>query len=134
MIKNAGRQRGVIAEQVITFADFIAAGSGVALPAIDIPGDAIIDKVRVFVDTAFNSGTSDVVVVGDGNSTNRLVTSTSIQAAGSIVGVAGAECFPYIVPDTVDVIWTGVGTAPTAGSLRVIVFYHESKCADFTQR
>ena len=130
-IKDPSRQAPTVAEATILFSDLT---SGVALPAIDIPAGAIIKEVNVYVDTAFNSATSDSLVVGDGGATNRFVASVSIAATGGKAMVATAKGYKYAVNDTIDVIWTGVGAAPSTGKFRLMVEYFQDGRADFAQR
>jgi hypothetical protein len=126
--KDGGRKSPVIADITISYADLV---SGTAKEVIDIPAGAIIDDVHAYVDTAWNSGSSDVITVGDGGDVDRFITSVSIAATGNKIGVTTAKGYKYTTKDTIDVIWTGVSTAPSAGSLRLIVEYHFANKADY---
>ena len=127
--KNKGRQSVIDAYVDINFADL---ASGVAQNAIDLPVGAQVVGGDVVVDTAFNSVTSDVIVVGDASVANRYLTSTSIAAAARTALVPTGFRTTATQP-SIRVTWTGVGTAPTAGQLRLRVSYIVNKRAAFSQ-
>lgn len=127
--KNRGRQHVSSAYVDFTFADL---ASGVAAEAIDLPIGAQVVGGDIVVDTAFNSATSDVIVVGDALSANRYYASASIAAAGrNPLLVTGYRSLA--TSNKVRVTWTGVGAAPSAGAIRLRVDYIVNKRAAFTQ-
>lgn len=127
--KNRGRQHVSSAYVDFTFADL---ASGVAAEAIDLPTGAQVVGGDIVVDTAFNSGTSDVMTVGDALSANRYYASASIAAAGrNPLLVTGYRSLA--TSNKVRVTWTGVGAAPSAGAIRLRVDYIVNKRAAFTQ-
>ena len=76
----------------------------------------------VVVKTAWNSGTSDALVVGDATTDNRYKSSFSIAATGRTALVpTGYEVLS--TTRTIQITWTGVGAAPSAGALRLEVEY-----------
>ena len=77
-----------------------------------------------FVQTtaAFNSGTSDALVIGDSVTANRYLTSTSIRTANAVNALTVTGYQPT-TQSHIQVTWTGGGAAPTAGSLRLYVNY-----------
>jgi hypothetical protein len=129
--KNRGRQGVTSAYVDILFSD-LAGLSGTAAEAIDLPVGAQVVGGDVVVNAAFNSATSDVIVVGDALSANRYYASASIAALGRN---------PLLTPgyqtlatsNKVRVTWTGVGAVPTAGSVRLRVDYIVNKRAAFSQ-
>lgn len=129
-VKDPSRRGAVVAEATVTYDQLV---SGAAKELINLPAGATVLDVITYVDTAWNSATSDVVIIGDGASTNRFLASVSIAATGSKAMVATAKGYKYAAADSIDAIWTGVGAAPTAGSMRVIVKYYHPTQADFIQ-
>lgn len=116
---NAGRQEAQFAYVDVAFADLT---SGVAQIAVKLPPGSIVLAGSLNVVTAFNSATSDALVVGDATVANRYLASTSLQAAGRTPIVPTG--FVTTGNETsVKVTYTGVGAAPTAGALRLEVSY-----------
>lgn len=118
--KEVGRQYVLSAKVPFAFGDFGA--SGVIEPALDLPGGATVIGGELVITTAFNSGTSDVITVGDiGGTEDRYATAVDGQAAArtalTLNGVG------YSAPAVIGIDWTGVGAAPTAGAGYVDVQY-----------
>lgn len=116
---NVNRQQSRWASVDVSYS---ALTSGAAADAIKLPVGATIVGGAVVVNTAFNSATSDALVVGDSASANRYKTSFSIAATGRTALVPTG----YLTLSTtrvVQVTWTGVSTAPSAGSFRLEVEY-----------
>jgi len=65
---KSDRQQSSWATVDISYADLV---SGAAQTAIQLPVNAVVQAGAVVVKTAFNSATSDVIVVGDSASSNR---------------------------------------------------------------
>jgi len=128
--KNRGRQGVIFAYVDVSFADIV---SGTAAVAIDLPvGASLVNGGDIVVTTAFNSGTSDVIVIGDALSANRYFASASIAAAGRTALLTTG----YVALSTsnqIKVTWTAVGTAATAGAFRLRVAYIVDKRAAFAQ-
>lgn len=116
--KPTGRQYPLVAKVDFTFADFV---SGVAAEAVKIPGNCRVSGGHLVISTAFNSGTSDTIQVGDGDSAARYKDSINGQAVALTALVPTG--YKYTVPDTIDITWTGVGAAPTAGAGYLMVEY-----------
>lgn len=116
---NPNRQQSRWATVDISYADLTSAA---AADAIKLPVGAVVVGGSVNVTTAFNSGTSDALVVGDSAVANRYKSSYSIQATGRTALVPTG----YVVLSTtraIQITWTGAGTAITAGALRLEVEY-----------
>lgn len=129
--KNRGRQTAIEAYVDVSFAD-LAGLSGAATVAIDLPVGAQVVGGDLVVDTAFNSVTSDVITVGDALSAARYLGSTSIAATGRTALVpTGYRALS--TSNQIKVTWTGVGTAPSAGQIRLRVAYIVNKRASFSQ-
>lgn len=126
--KNPARQEAVQAFVDIAFGDLV---SGTDHPAIEVPANATVITGDYTVSVVWNSVTSDVLRVGDSAVTNRYKADTSIQALGLVALVPTG--FKYTTKDNVTVRWTGVGTAPTTGSLRLRVGYIVIGRSEFQQ-
>lgn len=118
IIRPAGRQTVLSAYVDFTYTDLT---SGTAAACIDLPGGAVVVGGAVRIDTAFNSGTSDALVVGDADTANRYKTSFSIAATGLTALVPDGA--PYTARGQVKITWTAVGTAATAGAGTLRVDY-----------
>lgn len=116
---NSDRQQSRFATVDIAYTDLT---SGAAATAIKLPVNAVVISGAVVVKTAFNSGTSDVIVVGDSATSNRYRASVSIASTGRQAFTPTG----YVTLSTtreLQVTWTGAGAAPSAGALRVEVEY-----------
>ena len=117
--KDVGRQYPIVAHVTVSYSDLT---SGTAEEAIDVPADAIYLWGYVDVKTAFDSATSDVLDVGDGDDDDRYTSSQiDISSTGRTdVDVVGQQ---YTESDTIDVTWTGTGSAPSAGEFDLVFAY-----------
>lgn len=88
-----------------------------------LPPGAIVRGAMIKVHTGFNSATSDVVDVGSVASANGIVASADITVVGGTYSVTGLDFAMTTDPTDIYIKWTGVGTAPSAGSVTVIVEY-----------
>lgn len=117
--QNVNRQQSRWATVDISYTNI---ASGVAASAIKLPVGAVVVGGNLIRKTAFNSGTSDVMTVGDSASANRYMASTTIATTGRLALVpTGYEALS--TTREVQVTWTAVGTAATAGALRLEVEY-----------
>lgn len=116
--QSSDRQYELSAIVDFTYADLT---TGVAADAIELPSDAIITGGHVYISVAFNSLTSDVIIVGDTDDADEYLTSTSIAAIGlTALTPTGVK---LAAGKSITVTWTGVGTAPTAGTGQLVVNY-----------
>lgn len=117
--KDTGRQDVLVAHVTVTYDDLT---SGSIAEAIDVPPDAIYLRGHVDVKTAWDSNTSDVLDVGDGDDDDRY---TSSQIDISSTGRTDLDVVSqqYTEKDTIDVTWTGTGTAPTQGEFDLVYEY-----------
>jgi len=122
--KVAGRQYPLYATVDVALADLT---SGSAVAAIDIPPGADIVGGIYNVKTAFDSGTSDAVVIQTNESTPTvLLTDADAQAtvtSALVIPAGGLRVGSSPSPFTIDVKWTGAGTAATTGAIRLKVEY-----------
>lgn len=117
IIMKSGRQTVLAANVDIGFGDLV---SGVAAAAVELPANSIVVGGGVAVNAAFNSATSDALVVS-GVSSEALLASTSIAATGwKALTPVGTKA---TAKGNITVTWTGVGAPPTAGALRLTVLY-----------
>lgn len=116
--KDSGRQNRLVAMVEIDFDDIV---TGVAAPAIELPGGAIVVGGAVTVITPFNSVTSDVLAVGDSVSGNRYLAAGNIHVAGRVALIPTG----YVMPNVGDlsVTLTAVGGGLSAGKVRIEVEY-----------
>lgn len=126
---QSGRQISAWATVDFAYTDLT---SGAAATAIKLPVGAVVVSGAVVVKTAWNSGTSDVLVVGDSATANRYKTSFSIAAAGRTALVpTGYQALS--TTREIQVTWTAVGTAASAGAARLEVEYIVPGRAEFSQ-
>jgi hypothetical protein len=81
-------------------------------------GDVVLDVV-VHYD---NLGANTAIIVGDGNVTNRFITSTATTSAGRTSMNSAADVGPlfiYPADDTIDLVQSGSGTATTTYTMIV---------------
>lgn len=123
--KNANRQCAGVATCDFTYADLT---SGVYAPCVDLPIGAIVTRGDLFITTLFNSATTDQFSIGD-QVGSAAATATTYAAQSADITATGRAA--AIVPKgikttdstTVGVVWTGAGTAPTAGVGVLVVEY-----------
>ena len=118
--KDSDRQYPLFAVVDIAYSDFGA--SGVAEKAVELPSDAIVVAGGgLAIDTAFDSGTSDTLTVGDEDTDNLYASGINGQTVGfNALTPTGKE---LAGTKNVVVKWTGVGAAPSQGAGRLIVPY-----------
>ena len=116
---DSGRQDLLVADVDFTYADFT---SGSPAAAIEVPAGAVVVGGFIVIDTAFDSATSDTIIVGDGGDDNRYANAVNgASAALTALTITGYE---YTETDNIDIQWTGVGAAPSAGAGRLVVHYY----------
>ena len=103
------------------FSDFV---SGVGAEVFKIPLGSTILGGRLSITTAFNSGTSDGIEVGDATDDNRYLASTDAQVVansellGNLLGYSIVEADRAILVEL-----TSVGGAATAGAGEVLALF-----------
>ena len=126
---NINRQTVLHAERDFSYDDFT---SGTAKAMIYLPPGARILSGFVDVTTAFNSGTSDAIVVGDTegvDDVDRYIASCDGQATGvtaftaRTTGTTGVPGQVIGTAEAVTVRLTSVGTARTAGAGKLVITY-----------
>lgn len=126
------RQELITACVEVTYADLTSA---TAYNAVQLPENAVLVGGQYRVSTAFDSGTSDAVVVAFNSLT--LLTDADAQAAVLTAFTMPTTSNPNNVevstPAYVTLTWTGAGTAPTAGAITLHVQYLEKGRSAFSQ-
>lgn len=117
--KDSGRQYPLVARVDFTYSDLTDA---TGVEAIDIPPGAEIVGGELVIETAFNSATSDTIDVGDGGDTDRY-TASPVNVAATGRTALTLTGYTYTAKDTIDILWDGTGTAPTAGAGYLKVTY-----------
>lgn len=128
--KNPARQCPVVAFVDIALADLT---SGAAFDAIALPPGAVVTYGALVTTEAFNSGTSDVAVIGDVTTANRYMASTSIVTNGTRTALVPTGFVSTATQPNISITWTAVGTAATTGKLRLEVQYFVKGRSEFTQ-
>jgi hypothetical protein len=119
--KNVGRQYPLVAYQEFDFADL---SSTEVTPIVKLPANAIVTGGALVITTAFNSGTTDLLEVGDSvQDDDYLVAGTADNGSTAQYIAFTPSGYKYAAPDTIDVKWTPVGTAATAGAGYLVVEY-----------
>lgn len=96
---------------VIRFAlDDLTSGESVDLAAL-LPNETIVGGAIV-IETAFDSGTSDAIIVGDEDDDDRYIAGNDGSAGRTAFTLTG---YQYSSSNTLTFKWTGAGTAATAG-------------------
>jgi len=130
--KVSGRQEVINATAIFAYSDLT---SGTAVPAIDLPPNARILNITLRIKTAFDSGTTDALIVQSNEGTPKAYITIS-AASGSLAALKVWTTTPVIAgttstyvgflnPDksTIDVKWTSVGTAADTGLAILMVQY-----------
>jgi len=91
-------------------------------PLIDVPAGAIVVGGGLYISTAWNSATTDVMDIGDGGDADRY-TVAAIDATAADYTPLDLTGYEYTAADTIDVTWNGEGTAPSAGVGVLVVQY-----------
>lgn len=140
--KTSGRQDVIHARADFALADLT---SGVAVAAVDLPANARVLNVLLRIGTAFNSGTSDALIVQSNEATPKAYITISAGSGAlaaskvwssdpAIAGTASSNIgFVNTAASTLDVKWTGAGTAATTGAGTLLVQYVVSGRAAFAQ-
>lgn len=125
-----GRQTKVCAHKSFAYTDLV---SGTYAGLVKLPINAIVTDVRLVITTLFNSATTDQFSIGDqpsggaARATNYAAQSADVTAVpteilGKMTGAAYTAS-STASPNTVGVVWTGAGAAPSAGAGTLFVEY-----------
>lgn len=108
--------------------------SGITFNLFELPAGAVPIGGDVKVLTAFNSSTSDVLIIGDAGDADRYTTAIR-QAGEPLADVNNIDlqaatrselvlsAYQASATTKVTAVWTGTGTAPTTGQFHVTLRY-----------
>lgn len=140
--KRSARQSPISARVDFALADLT---SGTAVPAVDLPANARILRTFLRITTAFNSGTTDAMVIQSSEGTPKAYITISAGSGAlaaskvwstdpAIAGTASSNVgFINTAASTLDVKWTGAGTAATTGAGTLLVEYIVDNREAFSQ-
>ncbi len=100
----------------------------------DVQPGRILKSMAVMVETAFNSGTSDVAVVGDVAIADRYMASQSIAVIGDKTTKKTGFSIPSTGHTLKAVLTRGAGAVPTAGAMVVIAEFIDPRREDEVSR
>lgn len=117
--KNAGRQYPLVARVDFTYTDLMTSGANVAadvaIPAIDIPQNAVVTGGELVITTAFAGPVTLVADVGDGVDDNRYINNGNMATAARVAITPTGHV--YTAADTIDLnVTAGATTASSAGA------------------
>jgi hypothetical protein len=141
---TAARQTPYSAVERIKFSDLV---SGVPFPLFTkLPNGVIPISLSSITLVPFNSATTDTLTIGraaGGNAAAPIAANATAYKSGTdLKAAAGTKVESTVLPAVVNdasgglsltATWTGVGTAPTAGELLVILNCLETNRELFTQ-
>lgn len=114
---NAGNAGAVsIAEAEITFADSTQ-------DVVDVPAGAVVLRVWAEVLTAFNAGTTNVLIVGHAADDDAYLAAADVNEAAAGASAAKGPFAAETAARTIQAKYTQTGTAASAGRARVFVEY-----------
>lgn len=118
--KNKGHQEVISAYVDIAFGD--VGTTATAYNAIDLPVGSEVIGGALVVDTAWDTGTTATLSVGDASSAARYLAATSVKATGRTALVPTGFVTTATQP-AVSVTTVITGTATTVGAARLRVDY-----------
>lgn len=127
--KQSARQQIIDANVDVAFGDIPTTAT--AYSAIDVPVNSIITGGDLVVTTAWNTGTTATLSVGDASSAARYLGATDIKTAARTALVPTGFLCTSTEP-AVTVTTAFVGTAATAGGFRLRLSYIVKGRAQFT--
>ena len=124
-----------------TFADLLSPTdiNGVTTEIVDMPEGSIVTDLQLIVETAWNSGTSDVIDIGDDNGSgvvDRYIDGADLQTKARTQEDIDADpetVVQYTAGDRLTINWVSVGADATAGAARILVEYIIADRANETQ-
>lgn len=128
--KNTSRQEIVSAYVDFTYAS--VPDTATAYPALDLPVGAIVVGGDLTVTTAWNTGTTATLAIGDATTSNRYLAATDLKTAARTPLVPTG--FTHTSAENILKALTAlVGTAASAGAARLRVDYIVKGRSAFSQ-
>jgi len=117
--RNLGRQWPVVAMQEFELSQL---ENNAAVAAVKVPYGARVIGGGVLITEVFNSGTTDVLDIGDGDDDDRY---SGTPVPGQALGFTALDVtgFKYTTTDYIDITQVSTGTAATTGKGILIVEY-----------
>ena len=98
------------------------ANTAFSLDVFELPANAFITGIQLYVTQAWDTATAATVAIGDSGSATKYLAATSIKATGVTAGAISAEVYP--VPSNIRLQFALNGaTTATVGSLFVVIQY-----------
>ena len=113
--------------------------SGTGLPFATLPIGAVVLSSYLRIITAWNSGTSDTLIVGDASDPNEYYSAIDATSAvatpctlSNVFDISAGSITPKIIAasDEILITITSAGTAATAGVGELAMFYFDPTKAD----
>lgn len=123
-ILTDARQYELTAVVDIVAADIVT--TAVAVNVLELPQNSVVTSIVLFIDTAFDTGTTADLNIGDNTDPNRYTqTISEIDAAGIPTNPPAVDYYQTLAADThITVTPTLTGIAMVAGAARLIVTYY----------
>ena len=120
---------GQVGEMRVMAYEFTYADAGTPFAFENLPAECFIDRMGLNVEEVFDSGTSDLLDIGDGSDPDAYSANseTDLTAAGyQTIAGGGATGVPVRLTAATGVTGTyaSTGTAPTQGKAQLMVFYY----------
>jgi len=111
-------QTVLVAMKRFTFDDLT---SGETTALFTLPPGTVRLRGSLVIETAFNSGTSDTIDIGDAGAQDALLSNNDGSAGGA--ALTGFADEVQSTSEAITINWTGAGDAPTTGAGYVVVEY-----------
>jgi hypothetical protein len=126
---QSDRQTVKSAQVEINVSDLVS--SGMVQNVIKLPAGAVVIGGAVHTLVAFNSGSADVLNVGDAQSANRYLSNANIRAINATpISLSGKRT---ATPEWITASWTGTGAPPTAGRALLHIEYIQTGVGEGNQ-
>lgn len=128
IVNYAGFQKVYVEKVTFSYTDLTSA---TAVPLLNLPANAFVLDILLRIDTAWNSQTSDALIIQNNEGTPKEFINISAGSGALSAGLVskaatGASTnlgYVNTTSSTIDAKWTKVGNAPTTGAATLIVTY-----------
>lgn len=117
---NTMHQWVLALEQPFDFQDAAAGGTHLKPK---LPMGAIVRRINVIVDTAFNGGAASSLSVGIAGSTTKYANAVDLDAATGTIAAATPSGIPLAEEETLVFTFSANAIASTAGKGRLVIEY-----------
>ena len=147
LVLNAARQAPIIAEFLVREGGTTYQGTSYAntyqgiadntsTKVIELPTGAVIDDVKVYVDTVWGDTGTATIAVGDSATADKFIAATTVKSLGVIPAATSVSLVrgeKYTAPNGIYITIDTQNNDGTAGRARVICTYHVLGRAEFAQ-